>query len=76
MKKTDDYITEVKRLKEKYKNKIEVQVFDSSGNLIMAGNTTSAAQRINVYFDAKDVERFYTELARGTLRVVKACESE
>lgn len=52
------------------------QVFDSSGNLIVAGNTTSAAQRINVYFDAKDVERFYTELARGTLRVVKVCENK
>lgn len=52
------------------------QVFDSSGNVIVSGNTTSAAQRINIYFDAKDVEQFYTELARGTLRVVKVCENE
>lgn len=50
------------------------QVFDSSGNTIAPGNTTSAAQRINVYFDAGDIERFYTELARGTLRVVKVCD--
>ncbi len=50
------------------------QVFDSGGNVIASGNTTSAAQRINVYFDARDIERFYTELARGTLRVVKVCD--
>lgn len=50
------------------------QVFDSGGNVIAPGNITSSAQRINVYFDAGDIERFYTELARGTLRVVKVCD--
>lgn len=51
------------------------QVFDSGGAVIAPGNTTSAAQRINVYFDAENMEQFYTELARGTLRVVKVCDN-
>lgn len=56
-------------------NKVFVeQVFDSAGNPIGGENATASAQRINVYLDAKDVEYFYTELARGTLRVVKVCE--
>ncbi len=50
------------------------QVFDSSGNAIAGGDTSSCAQRINIYLDAEEVERFYTELARGALRVVKVCE--
>lgn len=50
------------------------QVFDSGGNAIAGGDTTSSAQRINVYLDAEEVEQFYTELARGALRVVKVCE--
>lgn len=50
------------------------QVFDSAGNAIGGGDSLSAAQRVNVYLDAGDVEQFYTELARGTLRVVKVCE--
>lgn len=50
------------------------QVFDSAGNSIGGGDVSASAQRINVYLDATDVEHFYTELARGTLRVVKVCE--
>lgn len=50
------------------------QVFDSGGNAIAGGDMSSSAQRINVYMDAEDVERFYTELAGGALRVVKLCE--
>ncbi len=50
------------------------QVFDSGGTVIKSGDTTSAAQRLNVYLDAKDVEHFYSELAKGTLRVVKVCD--
>lgn len=57
-----------------WENVFVQQVFDSGGNVIVPGNTTSAAQRINVYLDAEDIERFYTELARGTLRVVKVCD--
>lgn len=50
------------------------QVFDSGGSAIQAGNTSTAAQRMNVFLDAADVDRFYTELAQGTLRVVKVCD--
>lgn len=50
------------------------QVFDNGGTAIKGGDVVSAAQRLNVYLDASEVERFYTELARGTLRVVKVCD--
>lgn len=49
------------------------QVFDASGTAIANGDNTTAAQRINVYLDQADVERFYGELAAGSLRVVKNC---
>lgn len=48
------------------------QVFDSAGNVIASGDRTTSAQRINVYLDKSDVEEFYTHLAGGSLRVVKA----
>ena len=57
-----------------WKNVFVQQVFDGSGSSIKAGDMVSPAQRINVYLDAGDVEQLYTELARGTLRVVKVCE--
>lgn len=47
------------------------QVFDSSGKVISNEDRTTAAQRINVYLDKADVEEFYTQLAGGSLRVVK-----
>lgn len=50
------------------------KVFDGAGNVIAPENHSSAAQRMNVFLDAKDVEYFYTELAKGTLRVVKVCD--
>lgn len=50
------------------------QAFDSSGMLIANDDKTTPAQMLNVYLDKKDVEAFYTELAKGTLRVVKVCE--
>lgn len=49
-------------------------VFDSSGKSIANGDRVTAAQRVNIYLDEGDVECFYTELARGTLRTVKVCE--
>ena len=49
------------------------EVFDQTGNRIVNGDTTTAAQRINIYLDKADVEAFYAELASGTLRVVKDC---
>ncbi len=50
------------------------QVFDISGKDIDAADRTTAAQRLNIYLDKKDIEAFYTGLAGGSLRVVKVCE--
>ena len=47
-------------------------VFDQTGSRIVNGDTVTAAQRINIYLDKKDVEAFYSELASGALRVVRA----
>lgn len=47
------------------------QVFDASGTAIANGDAVTAAQRINVYLDEAEVPEFYTELAGGSLRVVK-----
>lgn len=49
------------------------QVFDASGKSIPNGDKLTAAQRVNVYLDKKDVEAFYRGLAEGSLRVVKIC---
>lgn len=49
-------------------------VFDQAGNQIVSGDTQTAAQRINIYLDNADVPRFYSELAGGSLRVVKVLE--
>ena len=46
------------------------EVFDSSGVKITNDDEHTSAQRINVYMDKKDVEPFYSELAKGSLRVV------
>ncbi len=50
------------------------QVFDSSGLAIANTDTNKAAQRINVYMDANEVEEFYSHMAAGSIRVVKVCE--
>lgn len=47
------------------------EVFDQTGTRIENSDTTTAVQRVNVYLDKSDVETFYSELASGTLRVVK-----
>lgn len=47
------------------------QVFDSGGTIIENGDTSTAAQRVNIFLDKEDVEAFYTRLAQGSLRVVK-----
>lgn len=54
-------------------NNVYVQeVFDQTGTRIVNGDSVTAAQRINIYLDKKDVEAFYSELANGALRVVRA----
>ena len=50
------------------------QVFDSTGKEIASSDCTTAAQRVNVYLDKSDVERFYSELTVGSLRAVKVCD--
>lgn len=47
------------------------QVFDASGSAILSADNTTAALRVNVYLDESEVEEFYSELANGSLRVVK-----
>ncbi len=46
-------------------------VFDQAGARIENGDTSTAAQRLNVYLAKEDVEAFYSGLASGMLRVVK-----
>ncbi len=50
------------------------EVFDSAGNIIPPDDNVTAAQRINVLIEKENVEQFYSELAAGSLRVVKAME--
>lgn len=50
------------------------EVFDQTGMRIDGGDMVTAASRINVYLDKKDVEAFYSELASGTLRAVRVCQ--
>ncbi len=49
-------------------------VFDSSGYTVDHEDNETAVMRINIYLDEKDVERFYTGLESGSLRVVKLCK--
>lgn len=55
-------------------NVMVYQAFDSSGNLIPPEDTVSAATRINVLLEEGNAELFYSELYRGSLRVVKLWE--
>lgn len=57
-----------------WRNVFVQQVFDAAGSAISNGDTVTAAQRVNVYLDEMDVENFYAELAKGSLRVVKLLE--
>lgn len=47
------------------------QVFDGAGVAIQNGDQATAAQRINILLEQNSVPSFYTELATGSLRVVK-----
>ena len=57
-----------------WRNVFVQQVFDASGSTISNADTVTAAQRVNVYLNETDVENFYSELAGGSLRVVKLLE--
>ena len=60
--------------KRTWENLYVQQVFDQSGNRIPGGDSTTPAQRINIYMDGMQVGEFYSELAKGSLRAVKVCE--
>lgn len=49
------------------------QVFDQTGTAISGSDSTTSAQRINIYLDKADVSGFYSALAQGSLRAVKVC---
>jgi len=51
------------------------QTFDNSGNQIAAEDTATAAARINLLMEEWYTEQFYTELHRGSLRMVKIWDS-
>ena len=57
-----------------YGNVFVQQVFDQSGTIIDSSDTTTPAQRINIYLDNDGVADFYAALAKGSLRVVKICD--
>lgn len=56
-----------------WKNAFVEQAFDSAGNTIKSGDTSTAAQRVNIYLEEGRVEDFYAELSAGSLRAVKVC---
>lgn len=51
------------------------QTFDNSGNQIAAEDTTTAAARMNLLMEEWYTEQFYSELHRGSLRMVKIWDS-
>lgn len=55
-------------------NVMVYQTFDASGNMIAPQDTVSAAARINVLLEEGSAELFYSELYKGSLRVVKLWE--
>lgn len=54
-----------------WENILIEQVFDSAGAEIIAEDSNTAAQRVNILMEQENVERFYSELAVGSIRVVK-----
>ena len=51
-------------------------LYQAVGGVLRAGDRihiTTPAQRVNIYLDNKNVEEFYRNLAKGSLRVVKIC---
>lgn len=69
-------VSEEKEARLVWDNVYVQEVFDQTGQRIENSDCVTAAQRINVYLDKGDVEEFYTELASGTLRVVKECRQK
>ena len=51
------------------------QVFDASGANIPNTDHVTAAQRVNIYLDKREVAAFYTGIEEGSVRVVRLCQS-
>ncbi len=56
-----------------WENVVVYQVFDAAGKEIPATDGECAAARINILLEKECAERFYSELHKGSLRVVKVC---
>ena len=56
-----------------WENVVVYQVFDSAGKEIPATDRETAAARINILLEKDWAEWFYSELYKGSLRVVKVC---
>lgn len=52
------------------------QVFDRNGAAIGGDDGTTPAQRVNIYMEKERVADFYAALAQGSLRVVKAEDTD
>ncbi len=68
------YVTEEGKAVLNWRNVFVQQVFDNTGVSITNEDKQTTAQRINVYLNQEDVERFYSGLATGSIRVVKVCD--
>ncbi len=51
------------------------QTFDQAGNRIAPEDTSTAAARINLLMEESWTEQFYTELKKGSMRMVKIWDS-
>ena len=67
------YIVKDENARLAWENIYVQQVFDASGGSIPNTDQFIAAQRINIYLDKSDIAAFYSEMADGSLRVVKLC---
>jgi hypothetical protein len=59
-----------------WENVLVQEVFDSAGNRILPEDQEMAASRVNVFMEQDSIERFYSELATGSLRAVKIWDRE
>ena len=59
-----------------WENMFVQQVFDRNGAAIGGDDWTTPAQRVNIYMEKERVADFYAALAQGSLRVVKAEDTD
>lgn len=54
-----------------FENVFVAQVFDATGTSIRNEDISSAVQTLNILIEKQNVKSFYSDLAKGTLKVVK-----